>query len=198
LADATPSAIERHALHLLTANGGRGWHLENALPLGLAGLAFWDEIFAPVPGAFSHPFQIAPHDLFWPDFARVRQPALEARVQRLRAPGALAHALRDAHRRKCGTTNRLVHWGALTGEVLDGLLGEVPHEALLRLAIHTIFGLQRARTGFPDLLLVYGRGAWELVEVKGPTDQLQPAQRIWLRVLESLRIPARVLRFRSC
>ena len=43
--------------------------------------------------------------------------------------------------------------------------------------------------------MVYGPGAWELVEVKGPTDSLQPAQRTWLSRLDGLGLPARVLRF---
>jgi hypothetical protein len=193
----TPPAIERHALALLTANGGRGWHLENLLPLGLAGLAFWDEIFAPVEGAFSHPFQLGPRDLFWPDFARARRAALERRARSLYCPRTLATRLRSVHAARCGTANRLVHWGAITPALLEALLDHVPAPALARLAEHTIFNLHRSRSGFPDLLVVYGRGAWELVEVKGPTDQLQPAQRVWLDVLRGLDMPARVLRFRA-
>ncbi len=193
----TPADIEGHALRELTANVGRGWHLENLLPLGLTGLAFWDEIFAPVAGAFSNPFQLGPQDLFWPDFARSRRGLLDARLAALAREGGLERALRGTWAAKRGTANRLVHWGAITPELLDSLLGNVPHHALLRLVAHTVRDLGRCRTGFPDLLVVYGRGAWELVEVKGPNDQLQPAQRTWLRRLGELGLPARVLRFRA-
>ncbi|MEQ8783552.1 MAG: VRR-NUC domain-containing protein [Roseibium album] len=193
----TPAHIERHALRLLTGNGGRGWHLENLLPLGLTGLAFWDEIFAPVPGAFSNPFQLGPQDLFWPDFARSRRRLLDARLQALKQPGGLARQLRATLAAKRGTANRLVHWGAVTAELVEALLANVPHPALLALVEHTVRDLGRCRTGFPDLLLVYGPAAWELVEVKGPTDSLQPAQRTWLRRLGELGLPARVLRFRA-
>src|SRR5690606_14054539 len=141
--------IERHALNLLTSNGGRGWHLENLLPLGLAGLTFWDEVFAPLPGAFSHPFQPGPHDLFWPDFARVRRRALDARVAALAVPGALAAHLRAVHQRKFGIANRLVQWGAFGNELLDALLTNVPERVLLALADHTIRNLHRSRNGFP-------------------------------------------------
>lgn len=196
LPGATPEHIEGHALALLTANGGRGWHLENLLPLGLAGLAFWDEIFAPVAGAFSHPFQLAPRDLFWPDFARARRQALEARIASLAAPGAFEKRLRCVFHQKHGIANRLVHWGALTPALLDTVLANVPHDVLANLATHTIGNLHRARTGFPDLLVIYGPGAWEVVEVKGPNDQLQPAQRVWLATLATLSVPARVLRFK--
>ncbi|MEQ8483650.1 MAG: VRR-NUC domain-containing protein [Pseudomonadales bacterium] len=194
---ATPAAIERHALALLTSNGGRGWHLENLLPLGLAGLVFWDAVFAPVPGAFSHPFQLGPRDLFWPDFARARRCQIDAQVQALAAPGALAAAVRTTAASRRGIANRLVHWGAFTSALVDALLDAVPHDALAAIATHTIVNLHRARTGFPDLLMVYGRDAWELVEVKGPTDQLQPAQRVWIDTLQRQGLPVRVLRFRA-
>jgi hypothetical protein len=197
LEGATPPAIERHALALLTRDGGRGWHLENLLPLGLTGLVFWDEIFAPAAGAFSHPFQLGPQDLFWPDFARTRRAALDARVRSLRQPGALEERVRAVSQAKRGVANRLVHWGAITPELLDALLDNVPHDRLTDLAVHTIDNLHRSRVGFPDLLVIYGPQVWELVEVKGPTDQLQPAQRVWLGALASLSVSARVLRFRA-
>jgi hypothetical protein len=197
LNDATPAAIEQHALALLTAGGGRGWHLENHLPLGLAGLAYWDVVFAPVQGAFSHPFQPGPRDLFWPDFARVRRDLLEERHRALRRPGAFAAAVRATADSRRGVANRLVHWGAFDEGLIGALLDAVPHHQLAALAAHTIGNLHRSRSGFPDLLLIYGPGAWEVVEVKGPTDQLQPAQRVWLAALERQGIPARVLRFRG-
>lgn len=195
LGGGVPARIERHALALLSANGGRGWHLENALPLGLAGLAFWDVVFAPVAGAFSHPLQDAPQDLFWPDFARVRRGLIDARLAELAAPGAFAAALRSTWQDKQGISNRLVRWGRLSAEALDALLDAAPHDRLLALAERAIRDPAGARTGFPDLLMVYGPGAWELVEVKGPTDSLQPAQRTWLSRLDGLGLPARVLRF---
>jgi hypothetical protein len=197
LTGAPAARIEQHALNLLTADGGRGWHLENLLPLGLAGLAYWDVVFAPVAGAFSHPFQLGPQDLFWPDFARARRGALEARSAALRQPGALAAQLRATAASRRGVANRLVHWEAFDDELLDALLGAVPHAVLAELASYTIGNLHRARTGFPDLLLIYAGGAWEVIEVKSPNDQLQPAQRVWLKVLAQLGVPARVLRFRA-
>ncbi len=197
LRDATPPAIEAHALALLTANGGCGWHLENLLPLGLAGLLFWDVVFAPVPGAFSHPFQTGPRDLFWPDFVRARRARLAARARQLAIPGAVAAELRATCRAKRGVANALVHWSAISDALIDALLANVPHEIIAELATRTLFDLPRARTGFPDLLVIYGRNVWEVVEVKGPNDQLQPAQRVWLTRLRELGVRARVLRFKA-
>ncbi len=191
-----PAAIEQHALAQLTADGGRGWHLENHLPLGLAGLVFWDEIFAPAPGAFSHRFQQGPRDLFWPDFARVRGAAIERRVAQLRGTDAFRAHVERVFDQKQGISNRLVHWGLWQPALLAALLDQVPAASLLALSRHVIGQLERARTGFPDLLVIRGPNDFEFVEVKGPTDQLQPAQRTWLRRLAALGLPARVLKYR--
>ncbi|MCE2426269.1 MAG: VRR-NUC domain-containing protein, partial [Pseudomonadales bacterium] len=51
-------------------------------------------------------------------------------------------------------------------------------------------------SGFPDLTVVYGPGHYEFVEVKGPGDQLQIHQRLWIEALERRRLPVRVLRYR--
>jgi hypothetical protein len=194
-APAPASAVEIQGARLLAANVGCGWHLENRFPLGLAGLLFWDEIYAPVKGAFTNPFQLGPRDLFWPDFAAARRRLLSARVASLQQPGAVAARLNAVRAAKLGIANPLVHWHAFDPALIRSLTECVPQSALLRLARHTVENLHRLRTGFPDLLMIYGPGAYEFVEVKGPTDQLQPAQRTWLRALAGLGLPARVLRF---
>ena len=196
LSGPVPAGIEGHAQRLLAANVGTGWHLENRFPLGLVGLLYWDEIYAPVKGAFTHRFQLGPRDLFWPDFAPARQSLLQARTQMLSRPGAVARRLHQVWAAKAGTANPLVNWQALSPPLIATLAQQVPAEVLLRLAARTINNLHRLRTGFPDLLMVYGPGAYEFVEVKGPGDQLQPAQRVWLRELDELGLPHRVLGFR--
>ena len=71
--DAVPAVpIEQYAAGLCTASGGTAWHLENNLPMAIFALAYWSWMFAPVEGAFLHPFQIGPQDLFWPDFFAAR------------------------------------------------------------------------------------------------------------------------------
>jgi hypothetical protein len=174
------------------------FHLENAFPLGLAGLAFWDVVFEELPGAFVNPFQNAPLDLFWPDFAAAREQQLAERTRELAEPGALVRAIRGTYSFKHGIANRLVSWRHFTPEVLDAVLNNISSDDLLNLASHVIRWPYRTRTGFPDLVVIYGRGNHEFVEVKGPTDQLQPAQRVWLKALEDMEQPARVLKFKAC
>ncbi len=197
LPDGDASRVEDLAVGVLTKEGGRGWHLENRFSLGLAGLAFWPVVFADVPGAFVNPFQQGPVDLFWPDFAEQRSAILDAQLERLEAPGGLACVVMDTWQSKRGVANRLVSWAHFDEELLHAVLGQVPAGDLLRLAEFTVRNLHRLRRGFPDLLVIRAPGDYEFVEVKGPTDQLQPVQRVWLDALEGLDLPARVLRFKA-
>jgi hypothetical protein len=183
---------------LLGAGGAAVFHLENRFPLGLAGLVFWDQIFEPLPGTFVNPFQSGPLDLFWPDFAATRRLQLKARQAQLIDPQTFCAALRTTYHAKAGTANRLVSWRHFTEQVLEAALHNIPTGDLLALANHVIEWPYRTRTGFPDLVVIYGPGNFEYVEVKAPTDQLQPAQRIWLQAFERLKQPARVLKFKAC
>lgn len=187
--------IERHAAHLLGADGGEVWHLENHFPLTLAGLAYWDVVMSALPGAFVNPYQAAPLDLFWPDFATRRAGVLAELERRFRTPGQFSATVRESFRRHRGVASRLVSWWALSEERLECLLRCVPEAQLHAVASHVIRQPYRARTGFPDLTVIYGPGHYEFVEVKGPTDALQAPQRVWLDVLGRLGVPARVLKF---
>jgi hypothetical protein len=198
LAEAPEINIEAHAANLIGASGAAVFHLENGFPLGLAGLAFWEVIFDDIPGAFTNPFQSGPLDLFWPDFATTRSKQLACRRAELADPKRLHQELRRTFECKHGIANRLVSWRHFTSDVLEAALANIPPEDLLNLASHVIRWPYRTRTGFPDLVVIYGPGNHEFVEVKGPTDQLQPAQRVWLKALSDLGQSARVLKFKAC
>ena len=188
--------LERFAMDLLTDRGGTAWHLENHLPQGLAALAFWDVLFAPAPGAFLHPYQDAPLDLFWDDFAKVRAPAIAARKRQLADAAQFGRILRSTFAAKVGTANQLMSWRHFDGHLLERLLAAVPHRQLLGLACRVIDSPAAARTGFPDLLVVSGDD-YEFVEVKGPRDSLQPTQRLWFKFLIGHGFNARVLKFKK-
>ena len=189
-------SFEHRALEWFQASGGEGWHLENHLPLGLTGLAFWDVIFAPVDGVFLNPCQAGPLDLFWEDFAVQRQAALAEAKAFLETPRGLARRLTVNLEAKQGIVNRLVNWRHLDAHRLSRILEAVPHQVLYPLVCHVIDNLRMARTGFPDLLVLYGADDYEFVEVKGPTDRLQPAQRQWFRYFRENGCNARILKFK--
>lgn len=190
----TPGAIESEALAYFAEAGAWGVHLENALPLSLAGLAYWGALFAPVPGAFSNPMQNAPNDLYWEDFVAARADIIAECTRALEASPA---RLVDTWQAKHGIACALVNWQLLNREVLQQVIAAVPGATLASFVRETIHDLTNARTGFPDLFIVHQDGTYEFVEVKGPNDALQPQQRAWFARLRRLGMPARVLKFKA-
>ena len=186
--------VEAAAAAILIADEGRAWHLENALPMGLFGLAYWDWMFAPVDGMFINAFQTAPIDLFWPDF-------LEARREKCADPLAvddvtLRAAMLDACRAHRGVANRLVDWRVFDADTLGILLDGLGMDVVRKLLAFASADLDNARRGFPDLTVVYGPGRFEFVEVKGPNDRLRDDQYLWIDRLRAARLPVRVARCR--
>ena len=186
-----PASIEAHALNVLTAQGGTGWHLENHLPMAVFGLAYWHWMFTPIEGAFVNAFQTAPVDLFWPDFFATRAAVC---ADPLRQP--LKPRLRAVAGAKVGVANRLFSWRHCSPEVIEAVLEAIPEADLLALAEIVREDLPGKRAGFPDLTVLYGPGEYEFVEVKGPGDRLQIHQRLWIQALQERGLPVRVLRFR--
>ncbi len=192
--DAVEPNVEAQALALVLEEGQWGAHVENALVRTLTGLQYWEAIFADVPGAFTNPFQFAPNDLYREDFASVRTPVIEA-IEARSDVETLTH-LRHLADGKHGVANSLVNWHMLDTVGLDALLDAMPIGDIRRLTAFMIRNLANRRAGLPDLFVCRGKGQYELIEVKGPTDQLQPGQRVWFSHLERLGIPAYVLKLK--
>ena len=191
--------VEQRTGQLLTRNGGRAWHTENSLLLTLLGLFFWDILFRPEPGMFTHPFQSGPRDLYWPDFRRRRQQAIEARLAQCADSNAFWGRIADTVATRFGLSCRLVSWTLVAhnkGEILEAAKACFSTAQLCRLFDYMLNDLGQVRNGMPDLFVAYGGGQFELVEVKGPSDQLQPNQRVWLSQLCELGIPCRVVKHR--
>ena len=186
--------VEAAAAEALTAGGGCAWHLENALPMGLFGLAYWDWVFAPVDGMFVNAFQTAPIDLFWPDFFEARRGLCANPLETDDA--ALRGRMRDACRRHRGVANRLVDWRVFDTDTLGRLLDGLGMDAVRKLLAIVSEDLQNARRGFPDLTVVHGPGRFEFVEVKGPNDRLHGDQYLWIDRLRAAGLPVRVARCR--
>ncbi len=188
--------IEAQALELLLRPGAWGIHAENTLFKTLTGLIYWPVIFSDIPGAFTNPFQSAPNDLFDDDFVEVRAGLIEALEQRLADDNNLATHLHHIIREKQGRANALVYWPLLDSVSLDDLLEAVPLDDIRKLCAFMLRNLSQRRAGMPDLFIAYGPNTYELVEVKGPNDQLQPGQRVWFKHLQRLGIPARVVKLK--
>jgi hypothetical protein len=172
-------SVEQAALEAARAEGWEGFFTENTLWNALFGLAFWEQLFAPVPGAFQHRLQNAPSDLGSPEFHGRRAQALEARLEELAQPGALLRDLTRTAQTKQGVANAFVSWRALEPMHLAAALEHLPAEVVLSVLRVMAPSPTAFRSGFPDLFL-YRPGEVLLWEVKGPGDTLRPEQEWWL------------------
>lgn len=175
---------------LVCARLDDAYWLENLLPLGVFGLIHWQWIFQPVAGAFHHPFQQAPADLYEPDFLARRG----TRTQQIYGELTEAQArqlIAENWDAKVGRQNPFVHWGALDKELTLRAFDALPWAQWLAIFKHLWLDLKRHRAGFPDLFQFTETGG-RFIEVKGPGDRLQDNQRDWLAVFEQAGIDAEV------
>ncbi|HAA56611.1 MAG TPA: hypothetical protein DCE42_17740 [Myxococcales bacterium] len=186
--------VEWAALVELERRQQKGFHGENALWMSLFGLAFWDIIFAPVRGAFQHPFQRGPLDLHRLSFRTLRETQIDARIERLYEGAGSALILRHA-REKWGIANYFVHWEWLSLERLRAVLDVLPPAHLAAICDRLSRDIKRYRRGFPDLFVWTQQApGYQLYEVKGPGDQLRPEQTSWLDFFDNHDIPAAILK----
>ncbi|WP_251865196.1 VRR-NUC domain-containing protein [Achromobacter sp. Marseille-Q4962] len=167
-------------------------YVENTLINALFGLLCWPAVFAPVPGAFFHPFQRGPADLDAPDFHARRRPLFDACLAAL-DDGSYRDVILRRHAEKAGIQSPFVSWAALTEPLLRLALDCIaaPHLKLYfqRLARD----VRNNRSGLPDLIRFWpSEKRYELIEVKGPGDRLQDNQIRWLRYCAEHGLPARV------
>ena len=175
------------------------YYTENALINSLFGLLCWPAIFAPLPGAFFHPFQAAPADLSAPDFAE-RRSALFAECLQTLNDGRYRALIRERFASKHGRQSPHVFWGALSEPLLELALHCIP-AAHLRLFFERLLQAPVAhRSGLPDLVRFWptrpAEQRYELVEVKGPGDKLQDNQIRWLQYCHAHGLPASVCHVR--
>ncbi|MCH8543841.1 MAG: VRR-NUC domain-containing protein [Alcanivorax sp.] len=182
-----------------TQPGGTVHYLENALFSSLFGLLCWPAVFAPLPGAFFHPFQSGPADLRHSDFTPRRQALFDACLAPLAADQHRDIILERYHSHQ-GTQSPFVYWGALTEALLEEALACIPAAHLQLIFRRMLASPERHRSGFPDLVRFFSESAhdahglprYELIEVKGPGDRLQDHQQRWLTFFVRHGIPASV------
>jgi hypothetical protein len=167
------------------------YFVENSLANGVFGLAFWEQIFLPLPGAFVNPYQGAPLDMFTRDFYPRRRQAIETRLLEIEKLG-LKQALLEVYDSALDTTNHWVNWRCLPRHLLELALDAIPLRHWLPVWRRILFDPQANRSGFPDLVALDAAGNYRLIEIKGPGDQLQLNQKRWLRFFRDQGIPAQV------
>ncbi|MBE0488345.1 MAG: VRR-NUC domain-containing protein [Halomonas sp.] len=175
-------------------------YVENTLLTGLFGLLCWEALFAPLPGAFFHPFHSGPADLYREEFVARRRERFDACLARL-DDGRYRQAILATWREKQGLANPFVHWGALDEALLSLSLDCLPPEHLRACFARLLGDLKANRAGLPDLIQFFpeaaeGESPYRLIEVKGPGDRLQDNQRRWLAFFREQGIPVAVCHVR--
>ncbi len=166
-------------------------YVENLLINASFGLAFWEQIFTTVPGAFVHPFQSAPLDMYSRSFHAARREQVDRRLAELERVD-LVQALLENFDRHFGVSNAWVGWRGLDRELLETALATIPRQHWLAIWRRLLFDPEANRNGCPDLIALDPGQGYCLIEVKGPGDALQLHQRRWLRFFQAQGIPARV------
>lgn len=179
--------VELAALEAARGEGWEGFFAENVLWNALFGLAFWDVLFAPVPGAFQHRFQSAPLDVGQPQFYERREALFETRLAEIGQGQAFAERVRETAREKWGVANAFLAWRHLSPERLQAAATRIPPQVATGVLGAMARNPRAFGSGFPDLFLFRPDGPeWALWEVKGPGDHLRPEQERWLRAFRQL------------
>ena len=192
-------SVEEAVRGYFQEQGFSGYHAENVLWVGLFGLAFWDIVFQSLPGTFFNRYQRGPRDLFRPEFRRRRAKRIKNRLKHIETSPSWPDEVLDLYDRKQGIANDLVQWKLLPRELVEQNLKMVPRPHLVAVFERLSRNPGANKSGFPDLILFPAarrRTAknYEMVEVKGPGDQLQINQKRWLKYFAKQEIPYRIIR----
>lgn len=205
---ATPRPVERLDLQLprtdpglsvefyvqahLHEDSGPVHYVENSLINSLFGLLCWPAIFAPLPGAFFHPFQRGPVDLLNEDFQQRRAELFQACLDQL-DDGRYAATIRERFVAKWGVQSPFVFWGALNEQLLEQALACLPPQHLKHWFNRLLLDIKANRTGMPDLIQFWPQHkTYRMIEVKGPGDRLQDNQLRWLEFCHQHQMPVAV------
>ncbi len=168
------------------------YYAENTLITGLFGLLCWEPIFEPLPGAFFHPFQRGPADLYWSDFVERREAAFQRCLAQLET-GTHRETIVQNFTHKWGRQSPFLHWGVLSDELVSLALDCIPAQHLKLCFQRLMRDLKANRAGLPDLIQFWPeQRRYQLIEVKGPGDRLQDNQKRWLAFFQAHEIPVSV------
>ena len=185
-------SVEHAVREHLTRVDAPVYYVENALINSLLGLLCWEAIFAPLPGAFFHPFHSGPADLARPDFFARRAELFDQCLGKL-GTDEYRDCIRQAYQRKYGVQSRFVSWGLFDETLLDLALDCIPAAHLNALFRRILLDVPNHRSGLPDLIQFWpGEKRYRLVEVKGPGDRLQDNQKRWIEFASAHQIPIAV------
>jgi len=185
-------SVEFHVQAHLAQDSAPVHYVENSLINSLFGLLCWPAIFAPLPGAFFHPFQRGPVDLLNEDFHERRADLFQACLAQL-DDGRYLRTIRQCYAEKWGVQSPFVFWGALDEALLEQALDCLPAEHLKHWFNRLLLDIKANRAGMPDLIQFWPQQkTYRMIEVKGPGDRLQDNQLRWLEFCHEHGMPIAV------
>lgn len=191
-ADAPQCSIEAQVQAHYQQPDSPVYYVENTLIQALFALWCWDALFEPVAGAFFHPYQRGPADIYSPDFYERRKNSFDQAWGTL-DNGQYKNLILARWQSKHGLQCHWVQWSSLSTELLVLALNCVPADHLRVMFKRLLMDLRENRSGLPDLIRFWPEHErYEWIEVKGPGDRLQDNQLRWLQYFSQHHIPARV------
>ena len=185
-------SVESYVQAHLTEDSAPVHYVENSLINSLFGLLCWPAIFAPLPGAFFHPFQRGPVDLLNEDFHARRAELFAACLAEL-DDGRYRQTIGRRYIEKWGVQSPFVFWGALSEPLLEQALDCLPAEHLKHWFQRLLLDIKANRAGMPDLIQFWPQHkTYRMIEVKGPGDRLQDNQLRWLEFCHEHQMPVAV------
>ncbi|WP_313054480.1 VRR-NUC domain-containing protein [Pseudomonas lopnurensis] len=186
------ASVEQAVREYLSTPQAPLYYVENALVGSLFGLLCWEAIFAPLPGAFFHPFHWAPADLNRPDFHQ-RRAELFARCLACLDSDDYRDCIQRTFQAKFGIHNAFVAWGLLDDQLLQQALNCLPAAHLKLMFQRILADVCGNRSGLPDLIQLWpSERRYRMIEVKGPGDRLQDNQKRWLDYAHRHGLPVAV------
>lgn len=189
----TGKRVEALALADMERQGWKGFYCENLYWNALFALAFWDCWFCSVDGAFAHPFQRRPLDLFDEDFFDKREKYVKKTFNLLKNKQKFDEYMIKQYETKEGMVNPFFSWKGISKRDFKVLLRVLSTDQLKGIYKGIMLNLKEAGKGFPDLVL-YKKGEFLLGEVKGPGDQLQTSQKYWIEKFNEIGVPFSLIR----
>lgn len=185
-------SVEQAVREHLSRTDAPVYYVENALISSLLGLLCWEAIFAPLPGAFFHPFHAGPADLARPDFHARRASLFDECLSKL-GTGEYRDCIRRVYQEKFGVQSHFVSWGLFDDTLLELALDCIPADHLRVFFQRILLDVPKHRSGLPDLIQFWpSERRYQLIEVKGPGDRLQDNQKRWIDFAMRHQVPIAV------
>lgn len=189
---AQPTSVEHLVCKHYSCEHAPTLYVENTLINSLFGLLCWPAIFAPLPGAFFHPFHHGPANLHSPDFYSRRAVLFDACLAQLDSD-AYRDAILQTFHTKHGIQSPFVFWHAIDEALLTLALSCLPAAHLRKWFERILLDIPSNRSGFPDLIQFWPQeNRYRMLEVKGPGDRLQDNQIRWLEYCVAHAMPVAV------